>query len=49
MQYAFNVDKGFTYPKDLLSEIEGKFGKYEVIFGDERSLYTNELDHFISK
>ncbi|NUO07809.1 MAG: alkaline phosphatase family protein [Candidatus Brocadia sp.] len=49
MQYAFNVDKGFTYPKELLSEIEKKFGKYEVIYGDERSLYTNELDHFVSK
>ncbi len=49
MQYAFDVNKGFTYPKELLSEIEGKFGKYEVVFGDERSLYTNELDHFISK
>ena len=49
MQYAFDVNKGFTYPKELLSEIEGKFGKYEVVFGDERSLYTNELDHFILK
>lgn len=49
MQYAFDVDKEFTYPKDLLSEIEGKFGKYEVLYGDERSLYTSELDHFISK
>ncbi|HHT9151758.1 MAG TPA: alkaline phosphatase family protein, partial [Candidatus Wujingus californicus] len=49
MQYAFDVNKGFTYPKDLLSEIEERFGKYEVIYGDERSLYTNELDHFILK
>lgn len=49
MQYAFDVNKGFTYPKDLLSEIEERFGKYEVIYGDERSLYTNELDHFVLK
>lgn len=50
MQYDLNVGSGFSYPEHLLSEIEEKFGKYEVVYGGaERTLFSNELDHFVSK
>lgn len=49
LQYAFSPEHGFTHPPELLQEIQEKFGAYEVAFGDEKSLYTNELDTFIER
>lgn len=49
MQYALDVKTGFTYPQQLLEEIEHRFGRYEVVYGDERALYTDELDLFIQR
>ena len=49
MQYALCTNQEFTYPRELLFELKRVLGKYEVIWGDLKSLYTNELDEFLDK
>ncbi len=49
LQYSFGSDHAFTHPPELLKEIQEKVGAYEVVFGDEKSVYTDELDDFIER
>ncbi|RLA87962.1 MAG: hypothetical protein DRG20_06790 [Deltaproteobacteria bacterium] len=49
MQYALCTNQEFTYPRELFFELKRVLGKYEVIWGDLKSLYTNELDEFLDK
>ncbi len=49
MQYSFDSAEGFTYPPELIEELKVKLGEYEVGWGDLTSLYTEELDEFLSR
>src|SRR3989338_7227490 len=49
LQYSFGSDHAFTHPPELLKEIQENVGAYEVVFGDEKSVYTDELDDFIER
>ena len=48
MQYSFDGDADFSYPPELLQEINAVTGEYKVIYGDLESLYTNNLDRFLA-
>ncbi len=48
VQYSFD-GKAFTHPPGLMDEIQGRFGEYRVLYGDLESLYTNDLDKFLSE
>lgn len=49
MQYALYANQDLTYPKEILFELKRVLGKYEIVWGDLKSLYTDELDEFLDK
>jgi len=49
MQYSLDEGRIFSYPPELMQEINEHFGEYRVLYGDLESLYTNDLDKLLEE
>jgi predicted AlkP superfamily phosphohydrolase/phosphomutase len=49
MQYSFDEQGTFSHPPEIMQELEGRFGKYRVLYGDLESLYTNNQDKLLDE
>lgn len=49
MQYSFDEGGSFSHPPEVMQELQERFGKYRVLYGDLESLYTNHLDKLLEE
>lgn len=49
MQYSFDERGPFSHPPELMQELQDRFGKYRVLYGDLESLYTNNLEKLLEE
>lgn len=49
IQYGLDETGSFTYPPELIGEINDKVGKYEVAYGNLMGVYSHELDAYIQR
>jgi predicted AlkP superfamily phosphohydrolase/phosphomutase len=49
LQYSLNKNGNFSYPPELMEEVEELFGEYRVSYGNIESLFGNDLDTFLKE
>ena len=49
MQYGLDTNSGFSYPKELMHELNKAIGGYKVLYGDMVSLYADIFDNLLKE